>query len=480
MKAERCGLSVPSVAEEFTHAQLGDERRTRRLQLMAEAWSSAPDQSVPEASKSVAATEGAYRFLNNGAFTYVPIVESHVEQTYERIAHEQTVIIAHDTTEVVYSGEVVRAGLSRIRGKEQGFLAHVALAVSGDGSRRPLGVVSFSPWVRTGEPRSKTETGRKLSGREYAKLADRESARWGQTVEEVDLRARGASIIHVMDREADVFPLLAQMQSSNQRFTVRLCQDRMVRSDEHAEASSRLKDAVRKLEGLFEQEVPISRRTKKSMPRPSGGLAPREARVAKLQFAATSLQVRRPNYLKDQPDWLSINVVHVREVDAPPDAEPVEWLLATSEPIATESQIKAVVEQYRTRWVIEEFFKALKTGCAIEKRQHESYETLLKMLAIYLPIAWRMLLMRTLARDTPAAPATAALTPVEVRVLRAVSSLKLPPMPTIRHAFEAIAILGGHHRSNGDPGWLVLARGMEHLLTLERGWTAALQQPIDD
>jgi IS4 transposase len=48
-------------------------------------------------------------------------------------------------------------------------------------------------------------------------------------------------------------------------------------------------------------------------------------------------------------------------------------MLYTSEPIDTAEQLLTIVDQYRSRWVIEEFFKALKTGCAFEKRQLESY-----------------------------------------------------------------------------------------------------------
>jgi hypothetical protein len=36
----------------------------------------------------------------------------------------------------------------------------------------------------------------------------------------------------------------------------------------------------------------------------------------------------------------------------------------------------------------------------------------------------------------------------------------------------AVAALGGHLKSNGDPGWLVLGRGMHDLLLLELGWRA--------
>jgi hypothetical protein len=39
----------------------------------------------------------------------------------------------------------------------------------------------------------------------------------------------------------------------------------------------------------------------------------------------------------------------------------------------------------------------------------------------------------------------------------------------------AIAGLGGHLKSNGDPGWLVLGRGMHDLLLLELGWRARVR-----
>ena len=95
--------------------------------------------------------------------------------------------------------------------------------------------------------------------------------------------------------------------------------------------------------------------------------------------------------------------------------------LLTTEPIDTVEQIVRIVDWYRTRWLIEEFFKALKTGCAYEKRQLESLPTLLVALALLAPIAWRLLLLRHLSREPPATAATVALTPRQLQVLRASS-----------------------------------------------------------
>jgi hypothetical protein len=169
-------------------------------------------------------------------------------------------------------------------------------------------------------------------------------------------------------------------------------------------------------------------------------------------------------------------VVHVREPNPPEGAEPIEWFLLTSEPIKTKDEIVAVVNHYRARWVVEEFFKALKTGCAYETRQLRTYDALVVALMIFLPIACRLLFLRSLARSNPDLPATVALTKTEIDVLRHFSKrVRLRKAPTVREVLLAIAGLGGHLKNNGDPGWITLARGMEKLLMHAEGWEAALR-----
>ena len=140
----------------------------------------------------------------------------------------------------------------------------------------------------------------------------------------------------------------------------------------------------------------------------------------------------------------------------------------------TAEQALAVVDGYRARWVIEEYFKALKVGCAIEKRQLESYDALCNALAIFTPIAWKLLELRTVARTEPNAPATTVLTPVQLDVLRACGHRKISAIPSLREALLSVASLGGHIRNNGEPGWQVIGRGFERLLVLETGWVAAV------
>ena len=165
-------------------------------------------------------------------------------------------------------------------------------------------------------------------------------------------------------------------------------------------------------------------------------------------------------------------MVYVWETEAPPGEAPIEWVLYTSEPIDTTEQLLQVVDWYRARWVIEEYFKALKTGCAVEERQLGDLHSLSNALALLLPIAWQLLLVRSEARERPDAPASELLPSDEIQVLRAAAAKRrpLPDHPTIEQAMLSIAALGGHLKHNGPPGWQTLARGYQELRLLLEGW----------
>ena len=185
------------------------------------------------------------------------------------------------------------------------------------------------------------------------------------------------------------------------------------------------------------------------------------------------MELNRPPYLGEEPQRLTVNVVYVHETAPPPGADPISWVLITTEPIDTVADIEAVIDHYRARWIIEELFKALKTGCSFEERQLESFATLTKALALFFPIAWQMLVVRAVSRSDPDAPAERVLTPTQIKVLQHYQRQKMPLVsPRAIDALYAIAGLGGHLKQNGPPGWQTLAAGMQELLLMADAWDA--------
>ena len=106
-----------------------------------------------------------------------------------------------------------------------------------------------------------------------------------------------------------------------------------------------------------------------------------------------------------------MNVVRVWETDPPRGQPAVQWVLLTSEKIGSAAALQRVVDIYRKRWLIEEYFKALKTGCSLEKRQVGSFDALQKVRALLAPIAYRLLRLRALHRHAEDAPPQPASTP---------------------------------------------------------------------
>lgn len=444
-----------SVASELGRAVLGDPRRSKRLARITQAFIERPGASLPKATGDDAGLEAAYRLLSNESVTSQAVLQPHVEATVERVVAARRVFAISDTTELRFGGDE-REGLGPLQGDGHGFLAHVCLAVADDGSRLPLGVLSLETIVRPQAAKGRRGTNASRQA------PDRESLKWlsGADVAERAVQGR-AELVHVMDREADIYELLAKLMAQGRRFVVRVAQDRALASDEGL-----LFEALEQQVATLAREVALSRRKKGTKRHPA-----RAGRRAQLSVAAATLELKRPRDAdKKLPATLRLNFVRVYEESPPPGEEPVDWKLVTSEPIDTKSEMEAVVDAYRARWVVEELFKALKTGCAIEKSQLESLGALLNLLAIKLPVAVQLLALRSQAESNQKALALGILTPLQLEVLRAMGPVKLTKNPTASEALLAVAALGGHIKNNGHPGWQVLGRGFEDLVRYEAAW----------
>lgn len=457
-----------TIETEFADADLGDVRRTKRLQQVARRAAQAPDVSFPQMMASDRELEGVYRLLSNEEVSPEEVLAPHIEATLSRAEAAGTCLVIHDTTEFQFPGEVHREGLGLISGRGgQGFFAHVSFAVVPDRARTPLGVCALRRICRL-QPTGVWQTGINRQG-----APDRESLRWEQQIDEVETwRADRFSCVHIADREADIFDVLALLQRRQTRFVIRAHHDRSLTGHDE---EMRLLERVRQLVPVASKTIELNARHDGDRPLAQRRKHPsRKARSARISVASFPVAIRRPDQAHALEDVLDVNVVRVWEHSPVPGEPVVEWLLYTSERVDTAAQLWAVVDMYRARWVIEEFFKALKTGCAFEKRQLESFHALSNALALFVPIAWKMLLARSLSRADGSMPASTLLSPTQLHLLK--FRFDLPePIRTAKEATFAVAKLGGHLRRNGLPGWQTLARGFEALLLMQVGWRAAVQ-----
>ena len=458
------------VAKEFAAADLGDKRRERRVRSIAAAVAAKPATPFPRALATEGDLEGFYRLVRNEAVSFDDLLTPHVAATVGRMTGGGEVLAVHDTTQFAFGG--TRRGLGRLNQSGHGFLSQFTLAVSAEGARTPLGVLAVESWVRQEPTKTALLKQRKVTYADSYELPN-EQDRWLRGVDAAEAVVAGAvSLIHVMDSEADDYELMAKLVAARRRWIIRLCYDRVLANTEPG-APHKTKELVASRKVRCRRTVHLSRRRRQPGGDKRSRTRVRKERDAILAISATPVVFRRPSYCTDSATTLSVNIVAVREVNPPPDDEPVAWLLLSTEPIDTEEQILTVVDSYRGRWVIEEYFKAIKTGCAYEKRQLESWHTLLNALGVIIPIAWSLLHLRTVARVEGSAPARTVLTELEEKVLRAAVTTPLPRAATARDVMLAIARLGGHLRSNGEPGWQVLGRGYQDLLMMTAGYRLA-------
>jgi hypothetical protein len=407
--------------------------------------------------------------MNSEHVDYDDLLLEHQERTVGRAEQAGEVLVLHDTTTCTFEHGDPRE-IGYLPTGKAGFFVHTSLVVDACRQRRPLGVLHIEPIWRA-QRSSRGSRKKKVSGAETALWKNRESQRWARCVQQCAEQLENCSAVHVMDREADQYELCSQMIEHGQRFVVRSRHDRRLGD---GQAGDFLRQVLEKAPIIAERDVYLSRRVGSSAPRSQSLTPARQARGASLSISAASVAIRRPRSVPEShAPSLALNIVLVREVAPPIGQPPIDWALLTSEPIDTREQVERIVDIYRYRWLIEEFFKALKTGCIYQERMFESRHALLNMLAASLPIAVELLWMRSRVADAPDAPATDIVTATELQVLREMGHRPLPAKPSAAQILLAIAGLGGHLKRNGAPGWQVLNRGYQRLLDYTAGWTAA-------
>lgn len=459
-------MGLVDLANEMRGVSLGDKRLNVRAAVIASALQEQPSSHFP-ALFGEAALEAFYRFTNNAEVHPEALLRPHRQASWERGAAEPLRIVVHDTTDFSFPGEKPRRGLAHARGKSVLF-SHMSVVVGLEEAPVVHGVVGMRNYVvADGTWREVGTTG---EGRDLGCGSER----WRDAVAATKKEAPvGTPMVHVMDREADDFPLLHKVVEQGDELVCRSCQNRVVDGE-----IRRLADVLTSAPFLLERVVWLSRRTKLRPPTTLKTHPEREARAARLAVRAGAVVVKRPDGVPDRtlPTGLPLNLVEVIELDPPEGEQPVHWRLFTTLPVSTASEAARVVDIYRKRWLIEEYFKALKTGCAVEARQAESLDALLVTITLLVPIGVRLLQLRAIARHSPDTSASELFDDVELAALRHLlpGSKSLPSQPNAQQALAAVANLGGHLKSNGAPGWMVLGRGLLKLLRFVEGWRAAL------
>lgn len=456
---------IRDVVGEFEGVSLGDARLDQRMLRIASLIAAAPSDSFPDAMGTEADQEALYRFFANPKVTAEKLLSGHRRATCERIVGQKRIRVVHDTSEFSFDGD--RKGLGILQGFTKGFFGHFALAVGGDETREPLGVLGIRPFINddVAARRGMTQAQKNITATRKPR-EEKKSRRWEEhAINVAKTLPRGVEAIHVMDQEADDMSVFSALEREGLKFVIRADPKRLTAD------GTPLNELLANQEAKPFRAVGISSRSRKQ----ARTHPERKERTATLVARMGVANFVRKKTRFEPACQATLYAVHVLEPNPPAGEAPIDWMLLTNQPILTMEQLEQLVDDYRARWMIEEYFKALKTGCAFEKRQLCSLDGLLRALALLVPMAWQLLRLRHVARDEVVRPAAAVLSADQLHLLRILLEKRgraLPTSPTARDAMLGVAALGGHIKNNGDPGWIVLGRGFNRLAEAEDLWSA--------
>lgn len=450
------------IAEELLGIHLGDKRLNRRSQRVMEALAANPEASVNAACDGWGDTLAAYRLFNNSDVTPEQILRPHREATQRRMGEHPVVLIVQDTTELDYTKHPTDDARCLNTEKRFGLYEQVHLAVTPD--KLCLGVVGSEFFDRAPESLGKTDERRTLP------IEEKESFRWLQGYRlacQLAAECPQTQIVSVADREADIYDIFVEAQQPTGPRA-----DYIIRAKEDRCTWERDPSVGPKVYCKVRDEVSRSKlrttRTLELRETPQ-----RAARQACLEIRAITVQVKPPHARASLPS-VTHNVVLVEEVGGPGDGTDVSWLLLTTLPIETLDDILSVIDNYVARWVVEIYFRTLKTGCRVEDIQLETNHRLKNCLAFYKIIAWRILFLTYLNRTGPKLPCTAVFADSEWKsVWRVVKKKPLPKKPPVLSDFlKLLTQLGGYNNRATElpPGPQPLWIGLRRMTDFATAW----------
>ena len=430
----------------------------KRLVRVATAITAHPQHSLPKACDDWADLKAAYRFLSNPRVRPEAIQTPHRRQTRARCADHPIVLVVQDLTELDFTRRKKVRDLGEIGdGRGRGLLQHTSLAVTPQ--REVLGILHQQWMIRPEPPEGETRTQR------LARV--KKSDVWPDAVQAIGAPPPSTRFIHVADRESDCFEMMQACEDHGVGFLLRAQHDRCVEGD------------TDKLWSVMTHQAVQDRRTL-DLP----ATAKRRARKAKLTLQFAKVALDPPKQDRRFTESRSVWVVRVGEVHPPKDVEPIEWMLLTSEPTETVEQAWQGVEWYRCRWLIEEFHKALKSGCRLEASQLDDGADIQRLAAILSVTAVRLLQLRgladrsreTAAQQTPQEQAASLrrCVPWLWIVVVARADKKNPTDPHTLTPLEfwlRVARKGGYigRRSDGRPGWSTIWKGWYDFMLMFQG-----------
>jgi len=219
---------------------------------------------------------------------------------------------------------------------------HSSLVVTTEGL--PLGLAAIKFWSRS--KFKGTSALKRHINPTRVPIEAKESIRWLENMRaSTALLGEGQRLIHIGDRENDIYEFFCAAREAGTHFLVRTCVDRLAGDGKHTIAAEMA-------------DAPIAGR---HMIEIADGV------TASLALKYKQIRVLPPIGKQKRYPALDLTIVHAQEQDVPENRSPIDWKLITDLPITSLEGAVEKLQWYALRWKIEVFHKILKSGCRAEE-----------------------------------------------------------------------------------------------------------------
>ena len=336
-----------------------------------------------------------------------------------------------------------------------GLLMHSSLAVTTDGL--PLGMAAVKFWNRK-KFKGTAALKRKINPTRVP-IEGKESMRWLANLRQcTELLGEAPRCVHVADREGDIWELFCLARELDTHFLVRRCVDRL-----SGDGSHKVSDAM--------AEVTVQGRHRVAVRDDKG-----KPGTAQVELSYRRMTVRPPLGKQKRYPSLVLTLLHAREPHEPVGRPRIEWKLITDLPVDSHDDAVEKLRWYAMRWKIEVFHKILKSGCRAEQARLRTAERLVRLIALFCILSWRVFWLTMLNRVEPNLEPALVLNELETIILDRLipdPAHDPPATRTLSLYLTKVARPGGYLARAKDPppGNIVMWRGLARLNDITLGAT---------
>jgi hypothetical protein len=275
-----------------------------------------------------------------------------------------------------------------------------------------------------------------------------------------------SEIIHVADREGDIYELYRECADLDENFLIRASHNRDInKSVRRGSSDEKLFDTLESGQSAGMMTIKIN----SSQPG-------KKYRKAKLKVIYKKISMPPPpnrtmNNSNNHLPMVEMTAIMAIEKNPPKTESPLKWALLTNLHVDSLAGAIDKVRLYSMRWNIELLHKIMKSGFSMEKAQLRDGERLKKYITLKSILSWRIFWMTRYFYEAKDKCCELAFSTHEWKILYRKSNpgSAIPKKPPkIGEAYRWLGKLGGFigRKGDGDPGFISIWRGWTRFTSL--------------